>query len=242
MPSRSRSPSIAPAVVIAVSGEVSCGSTSARRQLLREAAGREVSRVLGAAKPASIQTPRPASSSPSSCQPSSPTLSETQSGSSLQPRTCASRWPTSPPVTHSPVVSDSSTSGAASRSAATVASTAAGARLSRPSSPRGWTCSAFAPASTDRAGVARQLGGRQGQRVVLAGRARAVEARLEEHVSCRRRRTRRSTCRSATRPAPCRRCRRRRRAAAARAGRGLPGERAQRAGEAACRGEAGCRA
>ena len=116
------------------------GSEPARRRAPRGA--------RGANRPSSIQTPRSASSSPSSRQPSSATLSETQSGSSLQPRIVLERASTSPPVIHSPVVSEISTSGIASRNAATAASLAAGARLSRPSSSRGCRCSEPAPAST----------------------------------------------------------------------------------------------
>ena len=59
---RSRWPSIAPAVVTAVSGEVSCGSTSARRQCCASPLSASRSGWRGANSPASIQTPRSASS------------------------------------------------------------------------------------------------------------------------------------------------------------------------------------
>ena len=132
-------------------------------------------------------------------------------------------------------MSDSSTSGTASRSAATAASRSAGARLSPPSSPRGWRCSAAAPASTAARASRASCSGVTGSASCSPGARVPLSAHWRKTISRPRpRRTRRSTCRSATRPAPCRRCRRRRPSAAARAGR----PRRARAGRSAAGGVA----
>ena len=227
------------------------GDRDRRRRLLRldqrapaaprQPGGGELPRMLRRPEPdldpdpALVQQRRTSSS-----QPSSMTLSDTQSGSSVQPRTHSSRRSTSPSVIQSPVESEISSSGAASRSArhrgaavlrleALEAVGAARVHVHRDGAGLG-----------DLRGVARELVRRQRQPLVVA-RAAATPLRQawRNTSAAARRRTRRSTCPPATRPAPCRRCRRRRRAAAARAARpsagragagrpGRPGDAARR--------------
>src|SRR4051794_712076 len=104
---------------------------------------------------------------------------------------------------------ESSTSGTASRTAATAAWTWSGCRLSAPSSPRTWTCTARTPASTASLASRASCSGVTGT-PSCASRERVPFSAAWRKTISRPPRTRRSTCRSATRPAPCRRCRRRR--------------------------------
>ena len=126
--------------------------------------------------------PRSCSSAARSSQPSSMTLSETQSGSSLQPRMHSSRRSTSPPVIQSPVESEISSFGAASRSAATAAPQCVGLEALEAVGAARVHVHRDGAGLGDLGGVARELVRRQ--REPRRGRRAAREPlrqRLEEH-------------------------------------------------------------
>ena len=118
-----------------------------------------------------------------SSQPSSSTLSETQSGSSVQPRMQSSRRSTSPPVIQRPVESEISSSGAASRSALTAAPQCVGLEALQPVGPARVHVQRDRARLGDLRGVARELVRRQREPLVVIGRPSAVEAGLEEHAA-----------------------------------------------------------